>query len=517
MPTGSDERDELSLLDEARDFFRDNALVLLAAAGAMLLAYGFALTTFSVSIDEETRFLGDRTGVWFEQGRPVIAMVKFVLGDTLPLPFYSLALSLAFLYVGGVLWVLLFGHVARLESRRRAGMLAFLVVFLTLPVNAYYLTFGTLNIESSLAVIWSAAGAWCTWLWAVERRGWPWLVGAIAFVFLAVGTYQAYAFAALAGVLIAQLIHLLTTTEDDQPRLSVALRQTARLIAPIVVVLGLAVVVNYVLVDRGGYTEETFIAWGDAGVRAILGRLRDEIGSYLTGTGFVGGWVLIPTVIAAIALIAAVVVRAWRRHSWYPVLLLLIILLLPFALSAALGTPLPNRALKALPLVAGGIWLLLALVVPHGRALTAGLLGAAIIFAIWNGSIVTRLFVSEQLTYEADLRTSSQIMERLERAGWDGERVPLVVVGRRMGGPAERIAVDETFGGGFFWRSGGLRAPGFMQAFGFPVMVPNAEERAAGAAAAEDMPDWPAHGSVVLEDGVAIVKFGDPPTRASTR
>jgi len=188
-----------------------------------------------------------------------------------------------------------------------------------------------------------------------------------------------------------------------------------------------------------------------------------------------------------------------------------IIFALPFALSAMLGTPLPNRALKALPLVAAGVWMLLALVLPHGRALTAGLLAVAMVFAVWNGSIVTRLFVSEQLTYEADLRIATQIVERLEQGGWNGEPIPLVVVGRRQGGPAERLAVDETFGNGFFWRSQGLRAPGFMQAFGFPVRVPSVEERAAGAEAAEDMPGWPAHGSVQVEDGVAIVKFSDPP------
>ncbi len=515
------DRSKLHPLDRARygarDFVRDYALVLLAAAGAMLLAYGFAVTTFSISIDEEARFLADRTSIWFGQGRPVIALVKFVIGDTLPLPFYSLALSLVFLFVGGVLWAFLFSHVTNFRTRRRAGVLVFLVVFLTIPVNAYWLTFGTLNIASALAVIWSAAGAWCAWLWGVEGRGRPYFWGSVAFVFLAAGTYQAFAVAALAGVLIAQLVGLLTRKANAEVGTAAAIRQTAWLVAPIVVVLGLALVVNFFLVDRGGYTEDTYIAWGTAGVRSILTRLGAEVVDYLTGTGFVGGWVLVPTVIAAVILLGSVIWRGWQRRSFYPVVLLLVIFALPFALSLALGTPLPNRAMHALPLVAGATWLLLALVVRHGRVLTAGLLGMALLFAIWNGSIVTRLFVSEQFTYEADLRTATQIMERIEQQGWDGERIPLVVVGQRIGGPGEHVAVDETFGRGFFWRSQGLRAPTFMQVFGFPVMVPDADQRAAGAAIAAAMPDWPASGSVLLEDGYAVVRFSEPEIRPALR
>ena len=64
----------------------------------MVLAYGFAATSFSLSIDEDTAFYVDWTNNWIRQGRPAIPLIKFVIGDTLSLPFFNLALALAILF-----------------------------------------------------------------------------------------------------------------------------------------------------------------------------------------------------------------------------------------------------------------------------------------------------------------------------------------------------------------------------------------------------------------------------------
>jgi Glucosyl transferase GtrII len=497
-------------LDEARSFIRTNWLVMAAAAAVMLLAYGFGLTTYSLSIDEELRLISDGTAVWLEQGRPVLALVELLLLDTVPLSFFDLGLSLALLLVAAAMWAILFTHAAGRQFHA-AALLVFLIVFTTLPTNAYQLMFDIMNVEVSLGIIFAAASAWLAWKWAIEDGGPSMAISATVLAALAVGTYQSLAFVLIAGVLIAQLAHLVA---GDGAREALptrhALGRSVRLVAPAVIALAIGVAINYVLVARGGYTESNYIAWGNDDVFRIVGRFGLQLFRYAAGRAFVGGWLLMPSIVAGLVVLALLVRDGRSRGRWYPVFLLVAIGFTPFAMSVVLGTPLPVRAMQALTLVAASMWLLMALMLPAKRALTAVLLTSALLLAVWNAGITTRLFVTEYQTYENDRTIATQIVERLARAGWDGQNIAIVPVGSRVLGPVEGMAADNTFGGSFFNWGGGLRADDFMTVLGYPIDTATEQQRQDGLVRAVSMPAWPAEGSLVLEDGFFVVKFAEP-------
>jgi hypothetical protein len=244
-------------------------------------------------------------------------------------------------------------------------------------------------------------------------------------------------------------------------------------------------------------------------ITSALERLIANITSYAAGTGFFGGWVLQPTVVAAGILVLRVAQLGLRERHGYALFLLTAILLMPFALSVALGSPLPNRAMQALPLVAASMWLVLSLEW-RNRAVSTVLLIGALLFSIWNAGITTRLFMAEQYAFDTDRTIAGNIAERLSGAGWDGRSLAIVIIGDRTLGPIERIASHETFGKSFFnWGEGG-RASGFMRVLGYPMQFPSNEQQMIGSALGESMPTWPAKGSVLMEDGIAVVKFSDP-------
>ena len=494
-------------LAAARTFARRNAAVLGVVLLAMVLAYGFALTSFSLSVDEDTGFYLDWTDNWIRQGRPIVPLMKFAVGDTLPLPFVNLALALAILFVAGVMWAFILTQAARPARIGRAGVLVFLIVFTTLPLNAYYLAWNTFNIEVSLAWVWAAASVWLSWLWAVQGRGWPTLLASVAAAVMAVLTYQDFSFAIIAGVLLVEVAHRLGSRRHHTTR--AALRQTVLLLLPTVVALAVAALVSLLIVERGGHIEG-IIGWGSADPLELVSRVLQRVRSFATGTGFAGGWVLIPTIAAGVVLIVLVANRGRRERQWYSLALLLLISVLPFGLSLAVGRPLPNRALQALVLVAASVWFLLPLVIHARKQLGPVLLVIAAAFTMWNAGIITTSFLAEHQTYEADRAIAHEIGRRLVLAGWNGtETVPIMTVGPRRQGPLELTGSHEVFGFSLFNGVDGRRSPGFMWLMGYPVRPASEAEAAAARDRSTSMPVWPAEGSVAFQDGLAIVKFSE--------
>ena len=60
----------------------------------------------------------------------------------------------------------------------------------------------------------------------------------------------------------------------------------------------------------------------------------------------------------------------------------------------------------------------------------------------------------------------------------------------------------------------GQRTSFFMRAIGYPFSYPSPEQIDAAIARGWSMPSWPSAGSVVFEDGVAIVRFSEPEERS---
>lgn len=502
-----------SLLHELREMVRTHALVLGLVVLAMVLAYGYAATTFAISIDEDNSALGlDWTPRWLEQGRPVIPLVKLVLADTIVLPFFDMALALVLLLVAGVLWAAVFLRAARPGHVGAAGLLLFLVVFTTMPVNAYYLAFDTFNVEVSLAWASAAASVWLAWRWAAEDGGPVALAGSSALGAVAMLTYQDFTVVVVAGVVIAQLADLLGRPAGTAPGTRAAIRRSAILAIPVAVALAITAVVSLILVERDGQVVGQFV-WGTFDAASLIGQLTARMRGFALGDGFPGGWVLQPTIAAGVVLVAIVAFRGLRDRRWYPLALLLVMGITPFGLAIAIGQPLPVRAMQTLVLVSAGVWLLVAVLLSPYRfwALGPVLLVMAALFAVWHGGIVTRSFVSEHQTYEADRAIAREIGERLVRAGWDpAAPTAIVTIGQREQGPLETFAAHELIGFSLFNDVDGRRSAGVMRMLGYPLRHATAEETTAARERARTMPDWPAAGSVVLVDGVAVVRFSGP-------
>jgi hypothetical protein len=496
------------LASEAADFLRSQAGVLLLALIAMVLAHGLAVSSPSLSVDEELFATSDVAGGFREQGRPAITLFKIALGRTLPLPFLGPALSLAILYAVGVTWAFLF---TRASGRRpsRVGLLLFMLVFTTLPVHAYYLMWNVVAVEFSIGLLLASVSAWLAWLWGVEGWGKAAAVAAVLLATIAGLTYQSLTFVTLVGVLIGQLVRIVAGDTVASP--SRGLRVSLRLVMPGVAALVASAVISIALIPPGSYWA-SFLRWGTAPLDIIVTDLARGILAYVEGNGFVGGWVLLPTLGAWLFAFCLLAIRAIRGGGWYGPVLLLAVVILPFANSLGVGTMLPNRALQALPLVAASAWFIVAMQVNPRRQVAPVLVAIGFALWVWQAGVTTRLYHVEIATHEVDRSVAAAVTERLARVGWDGREIPLVSVGTRPPSAVEELANHESFGLSFFNElDNGRRAPAYLIALGHAVRYPTRAERTMGVEYSAVMPVWPANGSVVLTDGIAIVKFSDPP------
>ncbi len=482
------------------EFLRANALLFAGVAGAMLLTYGLGLTSFTLSIDEETTILANQTLAWLSQGRFTVALFKFLTGNTLAIPFFDLAASLAFLFLATALFAYLFNVASGGRLNRSPVLLLFGVLFTTLPVNAYYLTFNTFNAEVSLGYVLVALAAISSWNWVVGRAGRRHLALAVVFAVLAGGTYQT--FGAACGAVLAGAFMLRALAGHGSSVENV--RSAIVSVVPIAAAFAVVLVLNSFVAGPGTYLS-LYIGWAGTALSEVVFGFAYHVARTLAGRLFYGGEIAtVGFVMATLVLLAFAVRLARRGRRWDIPLLLLAVLVAPFLTAFALGNPLPIRAQQALPLALGIALLPLAFVARSWLRYGVGV--AVVLVLTWNAVHVSRLFYSEQIAYEHDRDRIASIVSQLSEQGWDGSQVPIVVVGYVERPPAVVVA-SETFGESFLNWDAGRRSHVIMRALGYPFTSANEEQRRAALEYAATMPNWPADGGVQLVDGVAIVKF----------
>lgn len=500
--------DTRPLVAEARRFLRANWVPFVAAALAVVFSYGLLLTSASLSEDDELGAYSQGTGPQIGHGRYMAALIQAATNDLLPIPWFEPALALTAMLVAAGLFAFLILRAAGRTERQGIAVFLFLMVALTLPVNAYFMTFVTLAVPIGVGLILAALSAWLVWLWAVDGWRSTNVLAGVVFAVLASSVYQSLVFVPLAAVVAAQLGAIISRDPGTARADREELRRSLRLVLPLLAAVAISAVIAFAAL-RGSGWHSGMLRWGSDPPADILADLVSWIASYTIGDGFVGGWVLIPAILAAAVLVGVVVDRALKGAGWWPVLLAVSLILAPFALGVALGGEQLIRTMQVLPLVAGSVWLLVALALPPRRPVVGALIGAAVLLTIWHASINGRLFWAELTTYENDRLIAAAIVERLAADGWDGETIPIVSVGRRSPTPIEDHADDEAIGRSLFSTGGGLRTPPLMITLGYPLWFATPEERAAAHEHARTMPDWPADGSVVLKDDIAIVRFSD--------
>ncbi len=492
---------------------QDNRYLVIYSILIAVVAYGYELFNFTLSIDEEIAMFGNRE-MWINYikiGRWGTFLLNqlFFSYSLLPyLPFligiFCLAMSAVFLtwHTGGNL----------------LSKLVLSTVFITTPVHAYYLTFNTAAPFFGLAMLLTVI-SFIGLIRAIDQNNRILFFISVLLIVFSLAIYQAF----VAFFITLAIFHLLNNLLNVP---GFTFRKLIRRGATLLLFLVIAVMV-YQLTDllfryffsfQGQENQEyldNFRKYGKAPLPIILQGFKDITISFLTGknlqvTRF--GMLLTFQVLLPLLIVVFLREKMDSRNKWMILALMLLLFFAPFSLIYLNGSELPYRTMVALPLSMSLIWWLL-----YSRAPGWGknvLLILACSLLISNTTAITRLFHGTWVSWQADRDMANRIYERicmLENRE-DDQPYPVVFVGTFKREANMLFVQSEVFGASFFSWAGGKprRINSFFKTIGINDLqvIKSDNIIASKKDTLEKLPVWPRKGSVCKIDQFVVVKLG---------
>lgn len=488
-------------------YVKENSVLLSALAFVALAAYGFELFNLNITIDEEIHatLLGP-THAWIQQGRwGMFLLNKFIFPYTI-IPFMPLFVALVFNIAALMLLSISWGVESKIDQ--------FLIgsVGLAFPTIAYMYTFSTINYGIGIGLFCVALS-----LFVYSRVNSFSRLFAVVPASFSVAIYQGF----LPVLLSAFLVYIImvgfrTGKLFWRDLFSIA---TILVVSYLFYYLGQTLLVRILDIPRdtyvAGYFDFTNLF---EDFNAVVTRLFSSIHSVYLGdkSVFVINMPVIGIMIA-FALISFNIIL-WRKNlnTTMKVLLLLaslFLVIIPFISGIFMIGYLSTRFLIALPITVSAI---IMLGMTNGSKVTRTILFLLTNMCIFQSLVSTnRLFASSHLALQADRLLASRLIIRIDDAVNESNNLQelkyLEVVGSLSRPPTQLIPQAETFGASFFnWDDGNpIRIAAFLETIGYYGLHPlPVDGRIQMVSVAENMPNWPAKGSVMIVDETVLVKFG---------
>jgi hypothetical protein len=463
----------------------------------VLLAYGFQLFSFHLTIDSEIH--ADYTGwirAWATQGRWAMGALSFFVPSAI-VPTVSPAIGLGFTALAW--WRLL----REVYARSRFETTLAIVVALTFPILAFTITFYTLAYGIGIA-------SYAVYLFArsLRQRGIASLgLGCLAGAF-AIAIYQTFIFE-LAMVSLVELASV--PASNWQPRatrtlLSLFLALLAYWVIDYLVRLWMDVPLTYVsgFVDLHGFFAHPLERLATS-ARLMLGVLWLESDRF----GLHSPW---NAVLLAVIGAGGVLAFARRQTNWVTIGAALLLLGTPIFADAVAAGGAPFRSSFYINFL---LCLLLAMGLRHQPSpLKIFATICAALAIIGNTSIVNRLNQSADTAYRLDEKLAFEIyknVQALQTTDSNYELHDLFLVGDHSWAESRIMPIRETIGASFYqWDAGNpYRVAAFLRLAGVPVVAASPQEMRAEYQTALSMNQYPKPGWIRLDGKVLIVKFSD--------
>lgn len=465
----------------------------IAALLAYIFVYGFELTHFTLSIDEEPL---DNFLQTLSAGRWGHALLRHYVLPEPYAPFFTTALSIIILSLSAATSSIYIG-LNKLQS------ISFVIMLAALPQLAYQLEFSNQADTVSLSFLLSVVA-----LFMIEKMS---VIRASAFIMLTVVSLSVYQ----SIFLYAATLTCIRIT-IDAIKGQIIFRQALKKIFVFSLLITLSLIINsflakwtalYFDVTISNYLT-SMIGWGKRDVYEVLKSVLIFMRDYLTFKSAYG----INAFPFVLLSIITIIILSIKRKRGAPLIILMgfATLLSGFLLNFAIGSGMPPRAMTQIPLVFAGLFAA-ALVISRVRYI--GLI-ISIIFLCIGSAASNKLFYSDFMAREADQNLSNQIITTIYNniPNFDEKVTPVFFYGSYSPLNSWKIPSADVFGSSFFDWDGGNNRRMYMYlstANLIKLKEPNEIQVKNSIVAAKDMPSWPNRNSIKIFDGVVVVKLSD--------
>ncbi|PYG50413.1 glucosyltransferase GtrII-like protein [Pantoea sp. AG1095] len=486
------------MISESRidSYFKKNTNILYGFIGAFiscLIVYGYELSHFTLSIDEDTTHnfihmidLGRWSHAWLKE---------FIFPEPWS-PFSSMIVALICISAAA-------GICCYALGLNKTNSAYFSVLFIALPQFAYQLQFSNQDETFGVAIFLAASSA----VLALKDR----VIFFIAFILLNVivlSIYQSLIF--FSATLIT--IKLLIDTCND----NCSLKKWFNLSFKVAICLAISVAIYIILTSKikshYGVTSASYfsglITWGTLG---FSGGIKNAFSFIYERSGPYPLYGLATYTFTYLAAVLIICINAWKRNTNLAliVLLVLIILIMPYALNIAIGGGTPGRTLSQLSLVFS------ALIVIFFSYLKSDVIKSVITlsFLITACTTVSQLFYSDYISDKQNEMIARRIMHDIYNVqpefGRDKSNIYFIGSLKDLNG-WKKFNSDD-FGVSFFERGDSGRIVNYINMSGIDKInypqVNEIKEKYKGYLSS--MQSWPNSGSIKLIDDNIIVKLSD--------
>lgn len=505
-------------------YIKKNKLLCTVAIFVAVFAYGFSMTQYTLSIDEEIALERGNAYQWSNQGRFGLDLLKMLLNMWNTNSVTSGFLAVSLLICTGLLFSYSITRINRKSEDGIAGPAEYIIVllFVTFPAHTENIGFSMMSFELGIGWLGIALSSLLIFQALIfEGKTVRNMLAGVLLAAFSTSLYQGF-LPALAMALVAQLLLFLLGRRESsfqQPSVQWFFKIVIKMVSAVAGAFIIYKAADWgvqFFVPSSGYVEN-FIVWGKEPASLIMERLTEHFRLLLTGKLIHGSWVLLPTFAVTVLMILiygwlALSQKGHRSINAFIVVTLIAYLLIPFLLHILLGAPVPIRGSFAWALLVSSLWAIVYTEL-NVKSLKRWLFALVIFIVFHQANAVSQIFYSDYNRYMDDVRLADQIGYRILDLNLGETPVyPVAFVGKHVQKERNGLFKQEVVGYSFFEWDGGnpLRMNHFMKAVGYDYILPTKEQEAKAARLGATMlPAWPDRGSVTLTDGLIIVNLSD--------
>jgi hypothetical protein len=475
----------------------------------VVATYGYFLSNFTLSLDDEIKFAGPKDMGWIGYGRFGNYFLDKLQVNNRFTPFLTNFLAITALFVSSL--ILFYVFIGKVQKNKLGNfkLAIFIGFFTSMPfVTGDYMAFTVYNLYLGLGYILTGISYWLISEKFTGNKAYRMILSTSLLTF-AISIYQSFL-----GVFVAiTLISALFSYENIQ--FSVFKEIKAKLLTPLVVTSAAYssyAVLNWyfqkTITHAYGYID-SMIGWGNGhSIVSNINIVLKSIFHTINGSETSINLIILPTfLLCAFCAAPKLLSQPTFLSKAYLSILFISLTLSPFLLEFLLGSQLPARSLEALPLVVAAFWLVILGNIPRIlNSLAVGIFAIFFLFLQIQG--MNNLFYGDHLRFENDSDIAREIMFDIQKLGYDYEKDQIVFQGSIKSMNSEYISNINSGGVSFFSDSTQpYRMNYFLYTLGFEVLVPTSEQSALAKTIAETMPHWPALGSIADSHDLIVVNL----------
>lgn len=480
---------------------------ILAAVLFSFLCFGFMLTHFSLTIDEESWILASKNlSLWLYQGRYSIWLLELLFthgGDYAPFLWD---------FLGIILWNIsgfIFAY-ALFERKHLNPKLLFVMqaYYGSIPlVLADIFSFTMFSVWIGLAAVATALAFSMTinYLESNDKKQLLWICLLLVYAF---GTYQAFI-----CVYVTAIVALCTLKFLENDRNNLIKIIMTGIIICIVSVISYWMI-NFLiglLIGKEAYLEN-YIGWKDINplkqfALSLANIPRTSLGIGVPGTLSICVFTILFAVFA--------MYNFFKANTWKEKLGILFFTITlcaaPYSLYIAMASHnTQGRMLLGIPLVIS-VQIYFLYTYCDKRRLKQ-LLTIIVIWTLFiNARDINQYFYYSSISYDKDCDTAAQIMYDIQKTGADYKTKPIAFIGMIEKDDLKTKELGVLGGSFFSWDDGNnSRMIDFLETRGYSVKGVNGEQLKEAFEYSETMTTWPQKGSVIELNDIIVVNLSKP-------